>query len=247
VLTIDLNADLGEGGAYDLELLSVVSSCNIACGGHAGNAATMLATVRQALANDVAIGAHPGYPDVPGFGRRRAFLVGDELKKSIINQIDALLRIATEAGGRLSHIKAHGGLYADAAADRNMAQSFVTACKQAAPLCNIVGPPNSALQAAAVDAGLDFVVEAFVDRTYLPDGTLLPRSEAGAVHANLNTITAQAVSLASKQQLTAQDGSVINVRADTLCIHGDTANADIAARAVRDVLRANGIQVRAAS
>lgn len=245
-MAIDLNADLGEGGAYDLELLQVVSSCNIACGGHAGDAATMLGVVRQALLDEVVIGAHPAYPDRQGFGRRRAYLVATELEESIINQIDSLSRIATGEGARLSHVKPHGALYTDAATDKKIAQLFVAASLSAAPQCRIIGPANSALQAATIDAGLNFVAEAFVDRAYLRDGTLVPRSEAGAVHANINTITAQAVSLASKQRVTAQDGTVISVQADTLCIHGDTVDADIAARAIRDVLQANGVEIRAA-
>ena len=244
--TIDLNADLGEGDAYDLELLAVVSSCNIACGGHAGDAASMLATARQAIANRVAIGAHPAYPDRTGFGRRSAFMVAEELQKSIINQIDALSVIVHDEGGFLTHIKPHGALYGDAAREEKIAQLFIAATQAAAPRGAIVGPPHSALQRVAKQTGRLFIAEAFVDRAYLPDGTLVPRSKPGAVHADINTITSQAVSLASNAQVTAQNGEVISVAATTLCIHGDTPNAGEVARAVRDVLQANGVTIRAA-
>jgi len=245
VTTIDLNADLGEGCAFDLELLGIVSSCNIACGGHAGDAASMLTTVRQALANGVAIGAHPAYPDRAGFGRSSVSLAGGELKESLIKQLDAFAKIAASEGAAVAHVKPHGTLYRDAARDRSVAQLVADAVQQVTPNSALVGPAESALQDAANNAGLSFVAEAFVDRTYLPDRTLLSRSEPGAVHTDINTMTAQAVSLAMSGQVTAQDGTVIAVVADTLCIHGDTSNAAEAARAVRDVLQANGVDIRA--
>lgn len=243
--TIDLNADLGEGCAFDLELLGIVSSCNIACGGHAGDAASMLTTVRQAITNGVAIGAHPSYPDRAGFGRVSAFLAGDKLKESLIKQLDAIAKIAAGEGKALAHVKPHGALYSDAAGDQSVAQLVVDVVQQVIPNSALVGPADSALHDAAKNAGTNFVVEAFVDRSYLPDRTLVPRSEPGAVHADLNTITAQAVSLAMSGQVTAQDGAVISIIADTLCVHGDTPNAAEAARAVRDVLQANGVDIRA--
>ena len=125
--TIDLNADLGEGDAYDQELLQVVSSCNIACGGHAGDAASMQLTTGLAIANEVAIGAHPGYPDVAGFGRRKRFLAGRELQKSIASQIDTLMTIVQRAGGTLHHVKPHGALYSEAGRDESIAASIVLA------------------------------------------------------------------------------------------------------------------------
>jgi UPF0271 protein len=247
VASIDLNADLGEGDANDQDLLDVVSSCNIACGAHAGNETSMQVTARLAIARGVAIGAHPGYPDVAGFGRRKAFLAGRELQKSIINQIDTLATIVRRAGGALRHVKPHGALYDDARRDESVAALIVSATQSAAPGAALVGPPQSALQRLAGEAGIGFIAEAFVDRAYRPDGTLVPRSEPGAVHANINAITAQAVSLACDGQVTAQDGAVISIVAETLCLHGDTPDAGNAARAVRDVLRATGVNIRAAS
>ena len=244
--TIDLNADLGEGGAFDLALLDVVSSCNIACGGHAGDAASMRATVRAAMARRVALGAHPAYPDRDGFGRQSRFLSGAKLRQSLAGQMDSLVSIVASAGGVLAQAKPHGALYADAARDTELAELFVDAVQHCIAGAAIVGPPGSALQRAAERAGGVFVGEAFVDRAYLPSGELVPRSEPGAVHADFNTMTAQAVSLATQGVVTAQDGSVITIAAATLCIHGDTPAAAAAARAVRDVLQANGVEVRAA-
>jgi 5-oxoprolinase (ATP-hydrolysing) subunit A len=245
VATIDLNADLGEGDAYDFELLEIVSSCNIACGAHAGDEASMRATAKQAAAQGVSIGAHPGYPDRAGRGRRNAFLAGDALLQSLAQQLVALQSIVAEAGGALGHVKLHGALYGDAARDARIARLFIDAMQHVVPGLAIVGPPHSALQDVALAAGLRFIVEAFVDRMYLPNGALVPRAEPGAVHADLNTITSQAVSIACDGQVTAQDGAVISIVADTLCIHGDTPNAANAARAVRDVLQANGVIIRA--
>lgn len=244
--TIDLNADLGEGDAFDLELLDVVSSCNIACGGHVGDAASMSATVRAATSKGVAIGAHPSYPDRAGFGRRSHFLAGKDLHKSLVNQIDALQSIATDAGAQLSHVKPHGALYTDAAREPAVAELLLAVVQQCAPHAAVVGPPDSALELATNAAGARFIAEAFVDRAYLPDGRLVPRSEPNAVHADFNTMTAQAAGLATNHTVTAQDGAVISVRADTLCIHGDTPGAAEVAIAVRDVLQANGVNIRAA-
>lgn len=246
--TIDLNADLGEGDVYDRELLAVVSSCNIACGGHAGDAASMRTIVQAALASAVAIGAHPAYPDRAGFGRTAGFAAGEELKESLMQQLGMLQRIMaeTDAAAVLAQVKPHGALYSDAASDAALATLFVNVVRRCAVGAAVVGPPNSELQKAALDASVAFIAEAFVDRTYLPDGTLVPRSEPGAVHTDLNTMTSQAVSLAMQHQVTTQNGEIISLVADTLCIHGDTENAAEAARAVRDVLQANGVRIRAA-
>ena len=244
--SIDLNADLGEGDAYDLELLEIVSSCNVACGGHAGDAASMLTTVRAALANAVAIGAHPSYPDREGFGRRSRFAADDELRRSLRQQVDALHEVAAAEGATLTHVKPHGALYNDAAKDRNLADivADVVADTDGAPV--LVGPPASELQAAASAAGAGFLAEAFVDRAYCADGSLVPRSEPGAVHSEFNTVTTQAVQLALHGRVVAQSGEEIPIRAGTLCIHGDTEGAAEVARAVRDVLEANGVEIRAA-
>ena len=242
---IDLNADLGEGGADDLHILPVISSCNIACGGHTGDAASMTATVCAAIANGVAIGAHPSYPDRDGFGRRSHFVTGTDLQQSIIEQIAALQRIVATSGGKLVQVKPHGALYHDAARDDKLAGLVVGAMQLACPQAALLGPPQSAMQRAASRAGAVYFAEAFVDRCYSADGTLVPRAAPNAVHGSIHTITAQAISLAQKGEVTADNGDVIRVRADTLCIHGDTEHAGVIARAVRDALEASGIEIRA--
>jgi len=243
--TIDLNADLGEGDSNDEELLQIVSSCNVACGGHAGNADSMAATVCAAVVNGVCVGAHPGYPDRDGFGRVSGFLAGDALYESLTRQVTALADIAAQFGARLTHVKPHGALYNDAVADGDLADVIARAIAEAPGSPAFVGMANTELQLAAERHGLQFISEAFVDRAYEADGTLVSRSEPGAVHSDLTVVTTQAVGLAEAGRVTARNGDVIQVRADTLCIHGDTPGAAEAARAVRDVLESHGVEIRA--
>ena len=228
---IDLNADLGEGDSHDAELLTIVSSCNIACGGHAGDDASMRETVASAISNNVAIGAHPSYPDREGFGRRSAFLVGDELRASLIAQIKKFAAIVKEQGATLVHIKPHGALYNDAVNDRELAGMVAGCVAAAAPGAAFVGLPNSEMQDAASRHSLNFIAEGFIDRAYQDDGQLVPRSEPGAVHKSLELVLPQAVALVGK--------------VDTLCIHGDTPGAVQAAAAVRDALEKQGVEIRA--
>lgn len=243
--SIDLNADLGEGDPCDEELLQIVSSCNIACGGHAGDADSMAATLRLAIANGVVAGAHPAYPDREGFGRVSGFMSGDALYESLSTQVTALADIAAKLGAGLAHVKPHGALYNDAVGDAELADVIarVTAEMPGSPA--LVGMADSELQRAAERHGLDFVAEAFVDRAYEPDGTLVPRSEPGAVHSQPDVVSNQAVSLAKHGNVTSRSGDVINVAAATLCIHGDTPGAAAVARAVRDVLENRGVEIRA--
>jgi UPF0271 protein len=245
VITVDLNADLGEGDAYDAELLAVVSSCNIACGGHAGDAASIAATLREALANGVSVGAHPSYPDREGFGRRSRFISGAPLRDALRAQLEEFGRIAAGLGATVKHVKPHGTLYTDAVVDAELADivAGVVAEMPGKPL--LVGQPGTKLEAAANAHGLGFVAEAFVDRAYRHDGQLVPRSEPGAVHGDIGQIQRQAVSLARDGKVQCLDGSITAVRADTLCIHGDTPGAAAAARAVREALENEGVRIRA--
>jgi UPF0271 protein len=243
--TIDLNSDLGEGDPYDDELLRIVSSCNIACGGHAGDSDTMAATVRAALINGVCIGAHPAYPDRGGFGRVSGYLAGNALYESLTEQVTILADIAARLGARLTHVKPHGALYNDAVADRELADVIARVVAEAHGAPAFVGMAKTELQSAADRHGLDFIAEAFIDRAYEADGTLVSRSEPAAVHSELSVISAQAVGLAKEGRVTTRNGDVIDVHADTLCIHGDTPGAAQAARAVRDVLESHGIEIRA--
>ncbi len=241
---IDLNADLGEGELGDAELLQVVSSCNIACGGHAGDSASMEVTLREALANKVAVGAHPAYPDRDGFGRRSHFMAGEELLASVLHQLKAFYAIADKLGATVVHVKPHGTLYTDAVTDTALADVIARAVKSMPGKPALVGQPGTELESAAMAHGLAFIAEAFIDRAYQADGRLVPRSEPGAVHDDIGRIEAQAVSLAIDGRVLGQDGAEIRVRADTLCIHGDTPGAATAARAVRRALESQGVEVR---
>ncbi len=242
---IDLNADLGEGAPCDEELLTIVSSANIACGGHAGDEATMAETVRMAIANGVAVGAHPGYPDKDGFGRESAYLRGAALYESLTEQVAALADIAAALGARIAHVKPHGALYNDAVRDRELADVIARVVAEAPGSPSFTGMAGTELEKAADAHGLDFIAEAFVDRAYEPDGTLVSRKEPGAVHEDLAVATTQAVRLAVEGKTTARNGEQVSVRADTLCIHGDTPGAAEKARAVRDVLESHGVTIRA--
>jgi len=243
--SIDLNSDLGEGDPYDDALLAIVSSCNIACGGHAGDRESMAATVRSAIRNGVAVGAHPGYPDRDGFGRTSGFLSGDALYESLTDQVTALADIAAELGVPLAHIKPHGALYNDAVQNRALADIIARVTAEAPGKPAFMGMAGTELEASARAHGLRFIAEGFVDRAYEPDGTLVSRKEPGAVHTDLAVATTQAVRLARNGRVTARNGEEIQVRVDTLCIHGDTPNAAEAARAVRDVLESHGVEIRA--
>ena len=228
---IDLNADLGEGDSYDEELLGIVTSCNVACGGHAGDEASMRSTIQSALQNKVAIGAHPAYPDREGFGRRSGFLAGDALFESLLTQIAVLAAVARAHGASLTHVKPHGALYNDAVNDRELSDLIARATGEALPGAAFYGLPHSEMQAAAATHGLAFVAEGFVDRAYQDNGQLVPRSEPGAVHASIELVLPQAVSLVGK--------------VDTLCIHGDTPGAAEKARAVREALEDSGVRILA--
>lgn len=243
--TIDLNADLGEGAATDAELLAIVSSCNIACGGHAGDAASMAATVAAAAANGVAVGAHPSYPDREGFGRRSAFTGAGELVPALEAQVNELLTIAGKASVRVGHVKPHGALYNDAARDRELADAICCSVRALDPTLSIVGPPGSALGEAAERAGLAFVAEGFVDRAYRPDGSLVPRSEPGSVYTEPVQASRQAVDIAVAGEVTASDGSIVSLPVQTLCIHGDTPGAVEVARAVSAALVEAGVSIAA--
>lgn len=242
---IDLNADLGEGAPDDEALLQIVSSANIACGGHAGDAETMARTVQMAIGNGVAVGAHPGYPDRDGFGRESGFMRGDALYESLTAQVTELADIAAQQGARITHVKPHGALYNDAVRDAELADVIARVVAEAPGAPAFMGMAGTELEAAAARHGVTFIAEAFIDRAYEPDGTLVSRTEPGAVHEDLNVATTQAVRLAIDGRITTRNGDEVDVRADTLCIHGDTAGAAEKARAVRDVLESRGVEIRA--
>ena len=247
---IDLNADLGEGyGAWrmgdDAALLGVVSSANIACGYHGGDPDIMRATVALALRHGTAIGAHVSLPDLQGFGRREMAVSPEEAYALTLYQIGALHAFAHAAGTRLAHVKPHGALYNMAARELKLAAAIATAVRDFSPALRLVGLAGSALVQAGLDAGLPVAAEAFADRRYRADGSLQPRREAGAVIEDSAESVAQALAITRGEPLRAVDGSALVLRADTLCLHGDTPHAVESARGLRLALEAAGLRIAA--
>ena len=246
---IDLNADLGEGMGDDAAMMAVVTSCSVACGGHAGDEASMVRTVRLARDCGVAVGAHPSYPDKEGFGRRspRLPLNGGalaDLEASLTAQILALREVAEGEGVPLAHLKAHGALYNDAARHEALATLLVGLAARLLPGASLYGPPGAATEQAAAAAGVVHVAEGFADRAYRADGTLVPRSDPGAVVARAAR-PGRAVRLALTGTLEAQEGGTVSLPVRTICLHGDAAGAGAGARAVRAALQAAGVLVAA--
>jgi UPF0271 protein len=249
-MRIDLNADVGESlGPWpmgdDAALIPLVTSVNIACGFHAGDPRTIERAVALAVAAGAAIGAHPGYPDLVGFGRRDLAMAAPDLEAAIVYQVGAVAAFARAAGAELRHVKAHGALYNRAAVDAATAEVVARAVARCSPDLVLVGLAGSKLVAAGARAGLRTAAEAFPDRSYEPDGTLTPRGRPGAVLEDSAAVAERAVLMARDGEVVAIDGSTIAVRPDTICLHGDTPGAVEHARAVRVALETAGIDVRA--
>jgi 5-oxoprolinase (ATP-hydrolysing) subunit A len=241
---IDLNADLGEG--YDDQaVMPHISSANIACGFHAGDAQTMRHTVALCVQHGVVIGAHPSLPDREGFGRREMKISPDEVYAQTLYQVGALAALAQAGGTKLHHVKPHGALYNMAARDHALADAIAHAVRDFDSGLILVGLAGSAFVTAAREAGLTFAQEAFCDRRYRADGSLAPRSQAGSVIEDIDQAIAQAVSIATRNEATADDGSRVRIEAHTLCLHGDRANAGEFARRVREALEREGLRVTA--
>ena len=246
-MTIDLNADLGEGfGIWrlgdDEALLDSITSANIACGFHAGDPVTMARICAAAADRGVAIGAQVGYRDLVGFGRRRIEMPETDLVADVLYQLGALEAFARAAGTTVRYVKPHGALYNTAAVDPVQARAVASAVAQFGSI-PLLGLPGSVLSDAAFAAGVPFCGEAFVDRAYTAEGRLMPRSEPGAVHTDHGVAVAQALSLAQSGTVTASDGSLLSVRAVSLCVHGDTPGAVALARAVRTALLEAGTEL----
>jgi len=239
---MDLNADLGEG-MDDGPILPFLTSANVACGLHAGGPATMDRTVAQALARGVRIGAHPGYPDRENFGRTAMDLPLEEVRALVLYQLGALDAFVRVRGGRLSHVKAHGALYNRAAKDSPLARAIAEAVRAYRGDLVLVGLAGSAQLSEARAIGLRAVGEGFADRRYLPDGSLMPRSEPGSVLREAAEAAEQALRIATDGFVVAADGSRVRVDAETLCLHGDTAGAVEMARAVRERLESAGVGI----
>jgi 5-oxoprolinase (ATP-hydrolysing) subunit A len=247
---IDLNGDVGESfGAYrvghDAALIPVLTSANVACGFHAGDPGIMRTTVELARAHHVSVGAHPGFPDLVGFGRREINASPREVEDFVAYQIGALAAIAAAQGVRLKHVKPHGALYNMAARDAELADAIARATAAVDPSLLLFGLPRSKSVAAAERHGVKPISEAFADRAYRPDGTLVPRSEAGAVIEDADAVVGRAVRIARDRSVLAADGTCVPLDVETICVHGDTPGAAALAARIRDALIAAGIQVKA--
>lgn len=240
---IDLNADLGEGGTEDEILLDLVSSANIACGGHAGDEATMRKSVEMAVRAGVAIGAHPGYEDREHFGRRAMVLPLDEVTQLVERQVAKLAEIARENGANLQHVKPHGALYNQADRDPALAAAVAEGIKRVSGDLTLFAPPGGKLAAAGEAAGLTVRGEGFADRGYRDNGTLMPRGEPGAVISNVNEALAQAVEIALHRRVACQSGATMPLEAETICIHGDGTTAVPMLRALRAAFEKAGLGV----
>ena len=248
--SVDLNCDIGESfGAWtlgaDAEVLAHVTSANIACGFHAGDPATMRRTIDLAAERGVAVGAHPGLPDLAGFGRRVIEVTPDEAYEMVVYQVGAISAFAAARGIRLAHVKPHGALYNMAAARAPLADAIARAVRDVDRGLMLFGLAGSQLIAAARSAGLVAVEEVFADRRYAANGKLVSRSEQGAVIDDTASAVRQAVRMVREGRVTAIDGTELPVRADTICIHGDTPGAAEHARALRAALSDAGIDVAA--
>ncbi|PIJ75436.1 hypothetical protein BL250_09275 [Erwinia sp. OLTSP20] len=231
----------------DQAMLALVSSVNVACGFHAGDPAGILQTLRAAQKHGVAIGAHVSYPDLVGFGRRQMEIASADLTADVIYQIGALQGLATAAGTRVSYVKPHGALYNTIAHHRQQAQAVITAIKALDERLALMVLANSPLEELARQAGIQVISEAFADRAYSPEGTLVPRSEPEAVLHDPARVAARMVQLATRGTLTACDGSVLTLKAQSICIHGDSPGAVAMATAVHDALIAAGVSLSAAA
>ena len=244
---VDLNADMGESfGRYrldDVALLETVTSASIACGFHAGDPVTMREAVTAALHHGVVIGAHPGYPDLAGFGRRDMALTPEEIEAIVVYQVGALQGACASMGARLGYVKAHGALYNRAARDAAAAEAIVRAVRSVDRSLALLGLAGSAMIAAAEKLGVRAVSEVFVDRAYRRDGSLVPRSEAGAVLTDVRAVTERALQMVVTGTVQAVDGSVLKVRTESLCTHGDGPLAVEMVSAVRRRLEEHGIFV----
>jgi UPF0271 protein len=245
---IDLNSDLGESfGPWtmgdDEALMPSITSANVACGVHAGDATVMRKTIVLARTHGVAVGAHPGFPDLPGFGRREMQLSESEVENVVLYQLAAIAGVAAAEGVRLQHVKAHGALYNMAARDAALARAIARAVAAFDRTLILFGLPNSQLVVEGEKAGLQVAAEIFADRTYEPDGSLTSRRVPGSVIHEPAVVVQRAVAMVSTGRVVTTSGEAIELRADTLCLHGDTPGAAVLARQVRAGLESAGVRV----
>lgn len=247
---IDLNCDMGESfGAWrmgnDAELMDYVSSINIACGFHAGDATVIRKTIQTAIEKGVSVGAHPSFPDLQGFGRRGMNLSPDEVFDIVLYQVAAVKGICESFGVKLHHVKPHGALYNQAAKDENLARAIAKSVKSLDDGLILYGLAGSRLISESEKIGLNTASEVFADRTYRADGSLTPRSEKNALIDDTESAVSQVLQMINEQTVTATGGEKIPIKADTICIHGDGEHALEFAKTVRQRLLKNGIEVSA--
>lgn len=246
--SMDLNCDLGESfGAYtigmDEAVIPYITSANIACGYHAGDPMVMERTVALCKKHHVRVGAHPGFPDLPGFGRRNMNVTPDEARAYVIYQVGALKGFCEAAGIRLFHVKPHGALYNMAAKDYGLAAAICEAVKEVDDRLVLVAPGGSCMMDAAKSMGLSFAGEVFADRGYKSDGTLVPRGQEGAMIEDEEAAIARVVRMATEGRVKAVDGQDIKIQADSICVHGDGKKALIFVKKIRQALMEAGITV----
>jgi UPF0271 protein len=244
-LRVDLNADLGEGAGGDQELWALVSSASIACGGHAGDEASMRECFASARAHGVAVGAHPSLVDRENFGRKETAWRADELRAQLLEQLQLFARVAKEAGLEPGHVKPHGALYNMAARDPALAEVIVWAVVAIGSELRVFAPPNSALARVAERCGLRVVREFFADRNYLASGELVPRSDPEALIHDASIAAARVLRALQDGCVRALDGTDVPMQVETICVHGDSPGAVAFARELRARLEAAGVQIRA--
>lgn len=249
-LSIDLNSDLGEmadadSRQRDIEILSIVSSCNIACGGHAGDEESMAAMVRYAKHNDVRIGAHPSYPDRANFGRKTMNIDPHTLLNSLQQQINAIITIAREQSAHIAYVKPHGALYNDCADDAGLAKIIIQAVKNTDPALSIMGLPDSEMEKAAIAHSISYIAEGFIDRRYTANARLQNRNIDGAVICDTQQQEAQALALAMGDPIIISDDAKLEIIVNSLCMHSDSPGALSNARNIRDMMIKNNIKISA--
>jgi 5-oxoprolinase (ATP-hydrolysing) subunit A len=248
-MRVDLNSDVGESfGAYtigqDPVLLPHITSANVACGFHAGDPSVMRATIAMARQHGVAVGAHPGFPDLVGFGRRDIHATPREVEDFVVYQIGALAAVAAAQGVRLQHVKPHGALFNMAVNDAALSDAIARATAAVDRSLILFGLPNSELVRAGVRAGLRTASEVFADRAYEPDGTLVSRRKPGAVIHDVATVVERVIRMAKDRAVVAVDGSHVRLEVDTICVHGDTPGAAELAARIRQALTSSGVEVK---
>ena len=245
---VDLNSDIGESfGAYnmgdDAAVMDAVTSANVACAFHAGDPLVMKKTIKNCAEKGVAVGAHPGYPDLVGFGRRNMKCTPEEEYADCLYQIGALSAFCRANGLTLQHVKPHGAMYNQAAKDPELAKAIARAVKDSGENVILMGLANSEFEKAAKEIGIPFAAEAFADRGYMPDGSLVPRSQPGAIIHDVDEAAKRVVRMVTEGKVEAVDGTVINFRPQSICMHGDTPEAVEMAKTVRRELEAAGVKV----